>query len=413
MPQPGPEQLADPVDEPPPLTLRDPLPPVVDTAGALAATIRSVATGTGPVALDAERASGHRYSQRAYLVQLRRVGSGTALIDPIPFPGLDELGAAIGDTEWVLHAATQDLMCLAEIGLRPTTLFDTELAARLLNVPRVGLATLVSELLGSSLAKEHSAVDWSTRPLPEPWLVYAALDVEVLLELRTVLIDLLTRAGKLGWAHEEFDALTRFGGPTPRAEPWRRTSGIHKVRGRRPLAVVRELWQARDEVARRRDTAPSRVLPDSLIAEIATTMPKDGQALRGSTAMRRRGARRHLDAWSDAYDRALAQPEDQLPLAAARPAGPPPARVWAQRHPVAAARLSACRGVISELATAHELPAENVLSPELVRRLAWEPPEPADEPTVAAVLAAGGARMWQIGLTTPGLCAALDAGRDG
>ena len=193
-----------------------------------------MAAGSGPVAIDAERASGYRYSTRAYLIQLRREGSTTALIDPIAFDTLDPLQEVIEDTEWILHAATQDLPCLGELGLRPQRLFDTELAGRLLGYPRVGLATLVETILGSRLAKEHSAVDWSTRPLPVPWLEYAALDVEVLIELRDALAAELEAAGKAEWARQEFDHLRGFEF-TPRVDAWRRTSGLHRVRGRRAL----------------------------------------------------------------------------------------------------------------------------------------------------------------------------------
>ena len=235
--------------------------PIADNAG-LMRSAEALASGTGPVAVDAERASGYRYSSKAYLVQLRREGSGTVLLDPLPFGELTPLADAIADTEWVLHAASQDLPCLAEIGLRPKELFDTELAARLAGFERVGLAALTESLLGYSLEKHHSAADWSTRPLPESWLTYAALDVELLVDLRNILAEELTKQGKAEWAAEEFDALVRFGGlpPKPRPDPWRRTSGIHRVRGARALARVRALWYARDAVASRRDSAPGRVL---------------------------------------------------------------------------------------------------------------------------------------------------------
>ncbi|MGH8916838.1 MAG: ribonuclease D, partial [Actinomycetes bacterium] len=157
----------------------DGLPAVVADATALRRTAEQFAAGTGPVAVDAERASGFRYSQRAYLVQLRRAGAGTALIDPIPLGSdLAGIAAALTGPEWVLHAANQDLPCLAEVGLHPAKLFDTELAGRLAGLPRVGLGPMVEQLLGLALEKGHGAADWSRRPLPEDWLVYAALDVE-------------------------------------------------------------------------------------------------------------------------------------------------------------------------------------------------------------------------------------------
>src|SRR5690606_18294158 len=192
------------------------------------------------------RASGYRYGQATYLVQVRRQGAGTALIDPVPLRDLSVLSAAVGDVEWVLHAASQDLPGLAEHGLRPARVFDTELAARLLGMPRVGLAAVVADTLGLGLAKEHSAVDWSTRPLPEDWLRYAALDVEVLVEVRDVLAARLEESGKAAWAAQEFEHVRTLPPPAPRVEPWRRTSGTHTVKGRRQLAVVRSLWEARE-----------------------------------------------------------------------------------------------------------------------------------------------------------------------
>ena len=401
-----PTDSSDPTESAPPLRLRDPLPTVVETSTALADTIAAVAAGTGPVALDAERASGYRYSSRAYLVQLRREGTGIALIDPLPFDDLTGLDEAIGDTEWILHAASQDLPCLSELGLRPRALFDTELAGRLLNLPRVGLATLVAELLGWSMVKAHSAVDWSTRPLPEPWLEYAALDVEMLIELRAVLAERLERAGKLGWAHEEFEALLKYAGPVMRAEPWRRTSGIHRVRGRRGLGIVRAMWETRDALAQERDVAPGRILPDAAIVEIARAHPRDARAIRAVPALRQRRNRRDLDSWVQAVAAAQALPDRDLPSAAARSVGPPPPRAWADRDPAAAERLTACRSVVTELAERHDLPTENLIAPDLVRRLAWEPPR-LDGGAVATELEAGGARRWQIGLVAEPLTEAL------
>jgi ribonuclease D len=395
-------------NEPAPLLrLREPLPEVVDSPAGLESVAAAVADGTGPIALDAERASGYRYSPRAYLVQLRREGTGTALIDPLPFDDLSALNAAIGDTEWILHAAIQDLPCLTELGMRPRSLFDTELAGRLLNLPRVGLATLVSDLLGWSMAKAHSAVDWSTRPLPEPWLEYAALDVEMLLELREAMVERLEAAGKLAWAREEFDALLDYRRPTPRAEPWRRTSGIHRVRGRRALAVVRSLWEARDGVAHERDVAPGRILPDAVIVEVACSDLTDGRALRSMPALRARRTRRDIATWVGAVDAALSLSDGDLPAATARSNGPPPPRAWADRDPAAADRLAACRAVVIELAERHEVPPENLIAPDLIRRLAWEPPANPDPPTIAAILADGGARRWQVDLIALPLAEAL------
>ncbi|MFE1905533.1 HRDC domain-containing protein [Streptomyces gardneri] len=423
---------------------REGIPPVVETEDALAEVIAAFAAGTGPVAVDAERASGYRYGQRAYLVQLRREGAGTALIDPVGCPDLSGLGEALSGTEWILHAATQDLPCLRDIGMLPTSLFDTELAGRLAGFPRVGLGAMVESVLGYALEKGHSAVDWSTRPLPEPWLRYAALDVGggggagggggVLGGLggggggrggrgggrapvapppgaagrRGVALP-PPRQGKLEWAHQEFDAIASAPPAPPRKDPWRRTSGMHKVRRRRQMAVVRELWTARDKVAQRRDVSPGKVLSDAAIVEAALAVPVNVAALTTLPGFGNRMGRRQLEQWQAAVDRARALPESELPQPGAQVAGPPPPRAWADKDPVAAARLAAARTAVSALAEELNLPQENLITPDTVRRVCWEPPTPATPETVAAALAGYGARPWQVGLVTPLLVEALSA----
>jgi ribonuclease D len=419
----APDEAAAPQEpEAPPaplLELRDGLTRVVDTEEALAETVEKLRQGTGPVAIDAERASGYRYSARAYLVQIRREGSGSALIDPIPFEDLSTVQEALGDTEWILHAATQDLPCLAEIGLRPLgELFDTELAGRLLGYPRVGLATLVETIVGRRMRKEHSAVDWSIRPLPEPWLEYAALDVEVLLELREALMAELEATGKTEWARQEFEHLVNAAPSGPRQDPWRRTSGMHRARGRRALAAVRELWQTRDAIASQRDVTPGRIIPDAAIVEAANALPRDKATLLALKGFKGRGAERYASQWVAALRTARELPESELPPMAARYDGPPPPRAWADRDPVAAARLTHARTALKQRAEELNLPVENLLTPDYVRRLLWEPPAASDSTELPELVAGRlrelGARPWQVDLTRDLLVAAIIAGeKDG
>lgn len=385
---------------------REGIPPVVATDEALAEVIAAFAAGTGPVAVDAERASGYRYGQRAYLVQLRREGAGSALIDPVGCPDLSGLGEVLADTEWILHAATQDLPCLREIGMTPTRLFDTELAGRLAGFPRVGLGAMVENVLGYALEKGHSAVDWSTRPLPEPWLRYAALDVELLIDLRDALEKELDRQGKLDWAHQEFDAIAAAPPAPPRKDPWRRTSGMHKVRRRRQMAAVRELWTTRDRVAQRRDVSPGKVLSDTAIIEASLAMPGDAQGLIGLPGFGRMG-RRQLEQWQAAVDRAKELPDSALPQPGQTVAGPPPPRSWADKDPEAAARLSAARTAVSALAEQLNMPQENLITPDTVRRVCWEPPRERSVEAVAEALTGYGARAWQVEQVAPLLARAV------
>jgi ribonuclease D len=388
------------------------LPPLTQSQDDLAGVVGALAAASGPIALDAERAGGYRYSQRAYLLQLRRRGAGTSLIDPIACPDLSSLAEALGEDEWVLHAASQDLPSLAELGLVPATLFDTELAARLLNRPKVGLAALVESELGMRLAKEHSAADWSKRPIPKSWLTYAALDVELLLELRDVLAAELDEAGKADWARQEFAAIVAADPPEPRREPWRRIAGLHKVRGARRLALARALWQERDRLAAERDITPTRLLPDAAIVAAAVAGPVSGDDLGALPGFRGRSrrprGRSELRRWARVLAEASRLPDAELPSVAMRYDGPPPARAWADRDPDAASRLAQARERLGAIAAAQDVPVENLLKPDALRRLLWEPPEDCGATGVRARLRELGAREWQLELVVETLSTILD-----
>ncbi|WP_246382069.1 ribonuclease D [Prauserella isguenensis] len=388
----------------------DGTPPVIEDAEALREACDRLAAGSGPIAIDTERASGYRYWPKAYLVQIRRQGAGTVLVDPIPLADeLAPLAAALGDAEWVLHAASQDLPCLAELGLHPAALFDTELAGRLAGHERVALGTLVEKLLGFTLEKGHSAADWSRRPLPDDWLDYAALDVELLVPLRDTLEAELAAQGKLEWAGQEFEAVRTAPAAPPRAEPWRRTSGVHKVRTPRGLAAVRALWEARDEMARKRDRAPSRVLPDSAIINAVLADPSTPQQLQALPVFGGRVQRRYSAHWLRQLEAARELPAEELPSTSTGGDGPPPANRWGDKDPDAAARLTAARTALTKIAESHTLPVENVLLPDLLRRTCWSPPEDRSPAGVAAALADGGARPWQVELVADALSTALHA----
>ena len=373
-------------------------------------------SGEGPFAVDAERASGFRYSNRAYLLQIRRAGAGTVLIDPVnhgsdPVATLAPVAEVLAGDEWVLHAADQDLPCLAEIGMRPTKLYDTELAGRLAGYDKVNLAAMVQRLLGLQLMKGHGAADWSQRPLPDEWLNYAALDVEVLLDLRHAIAAVLEEQGKSDWAAQEFEHLRTYEAMPTRRDRWRRTSGIHKIRDGRALAAVRELWTTRDHIAARRDIAPGRILPDAAIINAATTDPDTVEKLTALPVFGGSRQRRTAQVWLDALARARIT--DDPPTSQEPSTGPPPASRWARRKPEAAVRLEAARSGITELSQRISVPTENVVTPEIVRRLCWDwqPLQTADE-TAAVIdefLREARVRQWQRELAVPVLTEALSS----
>ena len=367
------------------------------------ATLRGAA---GPFALDAERASGFKYSQRAYLVQVHRRGAPIYLIDPIAFSvaELAGLAALLNEETWILHAATQDMPCLAELGLIPTSLFDTELISRLLGFERVGLGAVCERLLGIRLAKEHSAADWSTRPLPESWLNYAALDVDVLPDLYDAMLNEVKSQDKQAIVAAEMQHLLSFKPKPTKTDKWRGLSGIQNVKERQGLAVARSLWQAREELAIRLDVSPGRLVPDLSITHVAAKIPASKSVLAGDKSFNGRASRSYLDVWWAAISAGAASRE--LPEMRVASTGIPNHRNWDAKYPEAAARLRVAREVISELSKENGIPAENILTPDYLRALCFEP-RGLDTESISTQLLELGARAWQVELVAEPLSKAF------
>jgi ribonuclease D len=392
-------------------------PEIIATEEAFKQALAQLAQGSGPFAVDAERASGFRYSARAYLIQIKRTDGGLHLIDPIPFgPGhklFIDLNNLLNTDEVILHASTQDLPCLRELGLNPVKLFDTELAGRIAGLPRVGLGPLLESIMGVLLAKEHSAADWSARPLPKEWLTYAALDVELLVELRNHMYKILEDAKKLPWALEEFASILKAPPAPPRVDPWRRTSGMHKIKRRDQLAVIKSLWIARDEIASKQDIAAGKLLNDSAIVELAIAVPttkKEFEKCLRPLGLRARWME-NLQLWLDSIASAVALPEDQWPSMRTNADTLPPIKLWRDKFPEKFAPLSHARAAIELIAEENQIPVENLITPEHVRRVCWKPPVGATSTLsvslVESALSELGARQWQIDLVAPSLAAAL------
>lgn len=375
----------------------------VDSAEAFQTFLGKLAVSKSTLGLDAERASGFRYSHKAYLIQISDKESGNWLVDPTAFPSDEywgELAELLRDRSWILHAATQDLPCLADLGLKPTRIFDTEVAAKLIGLEKVGLSSIASELLDLDLAKEHSASDWSMRPLSTEMLNYAALDVDVLHDLEAALLVKLEELGRLSWMEQEMNFLVGFRPKSPRSEPWRALPGVSKFRDKLQLQIAAALWTVRDGIAREQDIAPGRLIPDRSISTAATMKPKSKSELAANKEFHGRASRTMLDVWWQAISQAqdfeidLKEPEDPNHL--------PNHRSWERRFPEAHARLEAVRPKILELAKLINIPQENLLSPDSLRRVCFEPAN-----DVSAQLEALRARQWQIELVVPVITAAL------
>lgn len=400
------------------ITPRHGVPEVISNESDFEKLIAQLLNGSGPLAIDAERASGYRYSQRAYLIQIYRENGGLHLIDPIPLKDSklwEKFNKEFSAYEWVIHASTQDLPCLIDVGLKPELLFDTELGARIAGCDRVGLGPLAESLLELQLAKEHSAVDWSIRPLRPEWITYAALDVDILLDIRNSVEKLLIEQNKLKWAKQDFASILKnyqnyVFSDEAKPDRWRRTSGMHKVRDRLTMAIVRDLWFSRDELGREIDLAPGRVLGDEAIIELATKRPDNLEAVAKVIGRRTRLEAPPFNRWLNVLNLALKTPLDQQPELRVPSQSLPPIKIWKDRNPLGYARLTHARAALIELSTQIQIPTENLVTPELVRKICWQDPPASNseyQDFVIEQLNKTGARPWQIELVTPAISAAL------
>ena len=350
-------------------------------------------SGVAQVAIDAERASGFRYSQKAYLIQIAVRDKGIWLVDPVADVDLSALVEHLNSKTWLLHAATQDLPCLAELGFMPAALVDTELSARILGLERVGLGSVCENLLGIELAKEHSAADWSQRPLTQEMLDYAALDVDVMFELWEKLQELALEAGKTEWLNQEFHHLLSFKPKPPLDEPWRGLPGISRIKDLAKLKIAAALHAARDAIAIEKDVAPGRLIPDRSIMAAVNQAPKSRSELASNKEFQGRASRTLLSVWWDAIARS--QELDISLEPADRGNGIPNHKSWERRFPDAHHRLESVRPLVLSLATELNIPIENLLTPDFLRRVCFEP-----QPDVAEQLRSLGARQWQVKLVT-------------
>lgn len=388
---------------------------LVENAEQLSHAIASLRTSAGPFALDAERASGFKYSQRAYLIQVHRAGTPIYLIDPIAIiaedaSAIEPFADLLKSDEWILHAASQDIPCLRELGIVPTRIFDTELGSRIGGLARVGLGAVTEQILGLRLAKEHSAVDWSTRPLNPEWLNYAALDVDVLLELREGVAKLLKEQGKTAWAEQEFEHVAAMKPKEPKVDRWRGMTGMHELKDGRSMAIARELWLARENLAEKLDVSPGRLIPDSSIVAIAANPVKSRPELAASKSFSGRASRTYLDTWWAALSEGLNT--RNLPPTKLPPTGIPNHRIWPNRFPEADARLKSVRLALTELAQKLNLPIENLITPDYTRQVCWEPPSQVSAQSVGELLRNLGARTWQIAECSQIIAEALAAANE-
>ena len=357
----------------------------------------SAIDGFEVVGVDAERASGFKYGQDAYLVQLI-VEQKAYLLDPtgLSTASLNELAIQLNSKEWILHSATQDLPCLSALGFYPRSLFDTEVAAKLLGFEKFGLASIVQEIEGIELKKEHSAADWSMRPLTNEMWEYAAQDVYFLLSLRNELWSRLEQAKRTEFAVEEFEHLLKFKPKDPGPNPWRRVSGIHALTKPSQLARLREMWLVRDAYAKENDIAPGRVVSDRSLSHAASKDYKSLAEMKSDKQFHGRLLPKLYNQLFEAYIAALNT--EMPPLREATGETIPHHKNWQKLKPEVDARYKKLKEL---LAQAHEetgIPVESFMSPAVIREALWKEIQPE---SLEEFFRASGAREWQLGFVLP------------
>lgn len=385
-------------------------PQLMAGAAAIRQAADQLAQGTGWCAVDTERASGFRYHNRVCLLQIRRAGAGTMLIDveSDPQATTDFIGRVLADTGWVVHAASTDLPYLEQLRLRPPQLFDTELAGRFLGFHRVNLAAMVEHYLGVRLRKNHGGEDWSRRPIPSEWLDYAALDVEYLLPLADAMRSELTQQHpKDEWVAEECDYLTRvYRGYSPTPKSWEDLKGVHGLRTSKQLQVARWLWRVREKLARASDTAVSRLLPDKALVALATELPTTVPKVIRTPGYPPR-LRRKARYWANQVDKALRTAQDRWPEPFPIPTyrdTPPSRYTWSRYYPESFPKLTMVREKLARVAAQVEIPVENMIQSSDTNEIVWrsqELKEVTDDTELLELLQRLQIRPWQQKLCLP------------
>ena len=262
------------------------------TQDELAAALGELTDAT-VVGVDVERADANRYWRRPALIQLGADGV-VVLVDPLVALDLSLLDAFMHDRTVVLHAMDNDVAPLASVGVTVDVIEDTAVAAAMLGLP-TGLESLLDQILDVRLDGDKQRMqraDWSTRPLTDAMLDYAAADVADLPRLWHTLHDRLVAAGRLHWYEQERNAV-REQPPLEERRAWTRMRGVGRL-SRHAQTRAHALWHTRETLARDTDTAPNRIISDRVLLDLANA-PVDDLAKLRRAGVRRQSARRFGD----------------------------------------------------------------------------------------------------------------------
>lgn len=358
----------------------DGIPELSDTPASVEAAVDQLASGSGPLAIDTERAGSFLSNDRACLIQVRREGAGTVLLDPLAAPDAVRNAAEFfNSVGWILHSSHDDLPCLLDLGFYPALLDDTLLAGAILGLEKIGLNPMMEDILGMSMEKGKGQEDWSRRPLPQDMLNYAALDVEKLQELRDICLARIIEEGREQWYRQECDFVLAQAKPVAPMD-FASVKGVSKLRKASELSLAFNLHQGRLVIAQACDIPITSILPHSALIDIAQSR-NPMKALQEQLRKNRwRGASFDSSLLFDAVARVLSTPpsasetrELQALLkqrSARQPQLPSPSH-WQDNSPDSYRRYEQWRDILSGVAEDLGLRIDTIITVRLIKALAW------------------------------------------
>lgn len=348
------------------------------------------------IALDTESDSLFRYYPRVCLIQVTVFADPDNpepqrvvdyLVDPLRLTDISALGPVLADPqiEIVMHAASNDILTLQrDFGFVFTNMFDTQLAARILGWPRVGLAAMLEEKFGVKSNKAMQRTNWGQRPLTDEQITYAQMDTHYLPALRLMLLDELQTRRRLKEAKEAFATLNQidFAEREPNERNFWQMKGTREV----PTAqtgILQALWEWREQEAQRQDRPPFKIVNDGQLIEMAIRAPQTQGNLHSIKGLSDHQLQRYGAALLRAIKEGQRRPQPEPPEYRPRPE-------WALDSNVLA-RFDALRQWRTKTATARGVDPDIVLTNETLMIIARNNPQ-----TIEDLSAISGIGPWKV-----------------
>ena len=234
------------------------------------------------IGVDMESDSLFHYTEKVCLLQIS-TKKKNLLIDPLAVKDLSPLVPVFTskDVRKILHGADYDIRSLyRDFKIEVCSLFDTQIASRILGSNETGLASLLKEHFNIDLEKKYQKRDWSKRPLPDSMLTYGVYDTCYLIPLSRILEKRLIEKDRFKWFEEECELLSGVRFAETSEDPlFMKFKGARKLEPRN-LAILEEILKLREELAMKKDRPPFKILRNDQILSIATEKPSSMNDLR-------------------------------------------------------------------------------------------------------------------------------------